>query len=103
MRKYYNYLFLIDGYDEMKSPKNLYTLTRMKKFGKNTKMIITSRRHYLMSYDNYEKLFKPNTSSILLEHHILDVAREQLTSYLYNQAKQNKENYMNPNTQIDKK
>ena len=43
MRKYYSYLFLIDGYDEMKAPKNLYTLNKMKKFGKNTKMIITSR------------------------------------------------------------
>ena len=103
MRKYYSYLFLIDGYDEMKAPKNLYTLNKMKKFGKNTKMIITSRHQYLKSYDNYEKYFKPNASSILLEHHILDVTREQLTSYLYNQAKQNKDNYLNPNAQINKK
>lgn len=38
-----SYLFIFDGYDELKAPKNLYKVNKLEEFGENTKMIITSR------------------------------------------------------------
>ena len=36
------FLFIFDGYDELKAPKNLYKANNLHEFGPNTKMILSS-------------------------------------------------------------
>ena len=82
-----DFLFIFDGYDELKAPKNLYKSNNLALFGKNTKMIITSREEYLKSYGNYQKYFKPSHSSSLYEHRIADVTKAQRTEYIQKAVK----------------
>ena len=68
------YLFLLDGYDELKAPKNIYVTNNMARFGKGFKMIVTSREEYLRAFGNYQKYFKTNQKPIF-EHRISDVTK----------------------------
>ena len=89
-----DFLFIFDGYDELKAPKNLYKSNNLAAFGKHTKMIITSREEYLKSYGNYQKYFKPSHSASLYEHRIADVTEAQRSEYIGKAVKQNKESYL---------
>ena len=88
------FLFIFDGYDELKAPKNLYKSNNLKAFGHRTKMIITSREEYLKSYGNYQKYFKPKHSSSVFEHRIADITKEQRDEYIGKVVKQNSERFL---------
>ena len=54
-----NYLFLLDGFDELKVPKNLYVTNRLSEWKCNLKVIITTRMDYLKPLGNYQRFFSP--------------------------------------------
>ena len=47
------FLLLLDGYDELKAPKNLHLANRVDGWTGAVKMIITSRQQYLAAYPDY--------------------------------------------------
>ena len=65
------FLFLLDGYDELKVPKNMFITNKLNEWKGTAKLLITSRQEYLLAYGNYQRYFKPNFSNpddnILLE------------------------------------
>ena len=71
------FLFMLDGYDELKSPKNMYITNRLAEWQGTVKVIMTSRQEYLTAYGNYQKYFKPVQVELatLLEYRITDVSR----------------------------
>ena len=97
------YLFIFDGYDELKAPKNLYKVNKLEEFGEDTKMIITSREEYLKAYGNYQKYFKPESNSQLFEHRITDVTEKQRNIYLKKAVKSNNEKYLHLDSKADKR
>jgi len=48
-----NFLFLLDGFDELKSPKNLWVTNRLSEWKGNVKIVITTRPDYLKAHKNY--------------------------------------------------
>ena len=47
------FLLLLDGYDELKGPKNLHEANRIGGWTGAVKMIVTSRQAYLAAYADY--------------------------------------------------
>jgi len=47
------FLFLLDGYDELKAPKNMYLTNRLAEWRGTVKVLTTSRQEYLAAYGNY--------------------------------------------------
>ena len=48
-----HYFIMLDGYDELKNPKNMYLTNRLEKWRGQVKLLITSRQEYLTAYGNY--------------------------------------------------
>ena len=80
------FLFLLDGYDELKVPKNMFITNKLNEWKGTAKLLITSRQEYLMAYGNYQRYFKPNfknpRQNILLEYRISEVSKEQRKDYI---------------------
>jgi hypothetical protein len=80
------FLFLLDGYDELKVPKNMFITNKLNEWKGTAKLLITSRQEYLVAYGNYQRYFKPNfkdvRQNILLEYRISEVSKEQRTVYI---------------------
>ena len=77
-----NYLFIFDGYDELKAPKNIYECNKLQEYGASAKIIITSREEYLKAYGEYSKYFKANNNSELLEYRITPLGSDQIKNYI---------------------
>jgi len=75
-----HFLFLLDGYDELKAPKNMYIQNKLVDWKGTVKMIMSSRQEYLSAYGNYEKYFRPKYAepdvSTLMEYRISEVSQE---------------------------
>ena len=88
------YLFIFDGYDELKAPKNLYECNKIFEYGKFAKVIITSREEYLKAYGEYSKYFKANgaanADSILLEYRITPLSINQIKTYIQKRVDRDK-------------
>ncbi|MDJ0652090.1 MAG: NACHT domain-containing protein [Simkaniaceae bacterium] len=97
------FLFIFDGYDELKAPKNLYNINKLEEFGIATKMIITSREEYLKAYGNYQNYFKPQNNAQLFEHRIADITEEQRNVYIEKAVKSNNEKYHALDSKADKR
>ena len=80
------FLFLLDGYDELKVPKNMFITNKLNEWKGTAKLLITSRQEYLLAYGNYQRYFKPNFSdpadNILLEYRISEVSKDQRKVYI---------------------
>ncbi|MDJ0652410.1 MAG: NACHT domain-containing protein, partial [Simkaniaceae bacterium] len=96
------FLFIFDGYDELKVPKNLYKSNKLEEFGVDTKMIITCREEYLKAYRNYQKYFKPQNNAQLFEHRITTVTTEQRDVYIKKAVQFNNEKYRSLDSKADK-
>src|SRR5207253_5531554 len=57
LRQQNQFLFIFDGYDEIRQIKNLYVTNRLERW--QAKVIITCRREYLYHIDNYTLHFTP--------------------------------------------
>src|SRR5207248_3393101 len=57
LRQDNQFLFIFDGYDEIRQIKNLYVTNRLENW--QAKVIITCRREYLYHVDNYALHFTP--------------------------------------------
>ena len=71
------FVFLLDGYDELKLPRNMYESNKLGDWGGTVKVIMTSRKEYLSNYGNYLQYFQPKDCSVgvLFEYRISDVSR----------------------------
>ena len=80
------FLFLLDGYDELKVPKNMLITNKLNEWKGTAKLLITSRQEYLLAYGNYQRYFKPNfpdpKDNILLEYRISEVSKDQRKVYI---------------------
>jgi hypothetical protein len=80
------FLFLLDGYDELKVPKNMFITNKLNEWKGTAKLLITSRQEYLLAYGNYQRYFKPNfkdpKDNILLEYRISEVSNDQRKVYI---------------------
>jgi len=86
------YLFILDGFDDLRSPKNLYIGNKIEEFV-NSKLIISCRDEYLEGYGNsYYDYFKPAGDEEIFEYRITPVKLLQMIPYIKNRAKQNKQN-----------
>ena len=77
------FLFLLDGYDELKAPKNMYIQNKLSDWAGTVKVIMSSRQEYLQAYGNYERYFRPKPPtgtdpdvSTLMEYRISEVSVE---------------------------
>ena len=99
------YLFIFDGYDELKSPKNLYEENNMKEFILS-KVIITSREEYLQSYGEYVNYFKSNDAdsknNFLFEYRITPVNESEREKFIKQTVDKNIFNYKKMNN-VEKK
>ena len=86
------YIFIFDGYDELKSPKNLYVENKMKEFTVS-KVIITSREEYLQSYGEYVNYFKSNDAdsqnNVLFEYRITPVTESEREKFIKRTVEKN--------------
>ena len=86
------FIFLLDGYDELKVPKNMYAINKMSEWQGKVKMIMTSRHEYLAAYgSNYLKYFAPRNadSSGFRDYTITTVSKEQRTIYISKKIAEN--------------
>lgn len=96
------FLFLLDGYDELKVPKNMFVTNKLNEWKGVVKLLVTSRQEYLIAYGNYVRFFKPNfkdnSKNVVLEYRISEVSAEQRKVYIDKTvlATQNRLNLLNP-------
>ena len=85
LRQEHQFLFILDGYDEIRQIKNLYITNRLGRW--QAKIIITCRREYLYHIDNYAIHFTPFMNeravhSAYQERVIKPFSAEQIDRYL---------------------
>ena len=67
-------VMLLDGFDEMRQPVNLFDANDFEDWMGGVKVIITSRENHLKAYKNYTKFFTPNQErSQLVEYRINNI------------------------------
>ena len=54
------FLLLLDGFDELTQPINLYDVNKLEEWDDDIKTIITSRHDYLAQFADYDNFFIPN-------------------------------------------
>lgn len=54
------FVFLLDGYDELKIPRNMYDHNKLGDWKGTVKVIMSSRQEYLSNYGNYMQYFRPS-------------------------------------------
>ena len=77
----YKFLFLFDGFDELKQPINLYDTNQLGSWGADVKIIVTSRN--LTQFSEYAHFFMPNQEEHqLTEYAITPVDDAQIAQYV---------------------
>ena len=76
-------VLLVDSYDEMRQPVNLWNQNNFDEWEGSIKMIVACRGEYLVPFANYTTFFIPqNDENAFSDYVIADVDETQITSYV---------------------
>ena len=76
-------VLLVDSYDEMRQPVNLWNQNSFDEWEGTIKVIVACRGEYLVPFANYTTFFIPqNDENAFSDYVITDIDKDQITSYV---------------------